>query len=109
MHEHGPRSPARLLAPLALVLFAVAVAVIVLSAGSGGDDSSDASADRPGSSAATTTTTPQPRRSTYIVKTGDTLNAISEKTGVPVERIEELNPDLDPQALLSGQRITLRE
>ena len=50
-----------------------------------------------------------PRRRTYTVKTGDTLGLIAEKTGVSVERLQELNPELDPQALLSGQKITLRE
>ena len=35
--------------------------------------------------------------------------SIAEKTGVSVERLQELNPELDPQALLSGQKINLRE
>ena len=45
----------------------------------------------------------------YVVKTGDTLGSIAEKTGVPVEKLQELNPELDPQALVSGQKIKLRE
>ena len=67
---------------------------------------------RSGSVTSPTTTTgakPTPRRSTYTVKTGDTLGGIAEKTGVTVERLQELNPELDPQALLSGQKINLRE
>ena len=43
------------------------------------------------------------------MKTGDTLGAIAEKTGVDVEKLQELNPELDPQALVSGQKIKLRE
>ena len=43
------------------------------------------------------------------MKVGDTLGGISEKTGVPVEQLLELNPNLDPQALVSGQKIKLRE
>jgi LysM repeat protein len=112
MHETGRRSPARLLAPLALIAVAFAVVAVVLSSsGTDNDGGGDATANRPSTSApsSTTTTTPAPRRSTYTVKTGDTLNAIAEKTGVSVERLEELNPDLDPQALLSGQKINLRE
>ena len=31
------------------------------------------------------------------------------QTCVSVERLQELNPELDPQALLSGQKINLRE
>ena len=45
----------------------------------------------------------------YAVKTGDTLGSIAEKTGIPVEKLQELNPELDPQALVSGQKIKLRE
>jgi LysM repeat protein len=50
-----------------------------------------------------------PQRTFYRVRLNDTLGLIAEQTGVPVERIEELNPDLDPQNLIVGQRIRLRE
>ena len=113
MHQTGHRSPARLLAPLALVAVTAAVVLIVAAAGGSGDDGGggDADANRPAGTAQTsdTTTTQTPQRSTYTVKTGDTLGAIAEKTGVSVERLQELNPELDPQALLSGQKINLRE
>ena len=112
MHESGPRSPARLLAPLALVVFALAVALVLLTASTGdeGNGGTDTSSNQTGTTAQTTTeTTTAPRRSTYTVKTGDTLGLIAEKTGVSVERLQELNPELDPQALLSGQKINLRE
>ena len=45
----------------------------------------------------------------YRVKLNDTLGLISEKTGVSVERLQELNPELDPQNLIVGQRVKLRE
>lgn len=45
---------------------------------------------------------------TYEVEEGDTLTAISGKTGVSLARIEALNPGLDPQALTPGQEIRLR-
>ncbi len=110
MPDHGRRSPARLFAPLALILTAVAlIGVVLISAG--GDDGGDPgdSAQRSSSEARTTTTPPRPRRRNYTVKTGDTLGAIAERTGITVERLQELNPELDPQALVSGQRIKLRE
>jgi LysM repeat protein len=94
------------------VAVTVAVVLIVAASGStGGDDDGSADANRPSGTAQTseTTTTQTPRRRTYTVKTGDTLGAIAEKTGVSVERLQELNPELDPQALLSGQKINLRE
>ncbi len=43
------------------------------------------------------------------MKSGDTLGSISEKTGIPVDKLQELNPQLDPQQLVSGQKIKLRE
>ena len=34
--------------------------------------------------------------------------AIAETTGRPVDTLQELNPELDPQALIAGQKIQLR-
>jgi LysM repeat protein len=45
---------------------------------------------------------------TYEVQEGDSLSAIAVETGVPVETIEELNPDVDPQAIIPGQKLKLR-
>ena len=113
MDPHPAASPARVLAPAALVICAIVFFAIVLSSG-GSDEGSKAE------QAGKTTTQQRQgagskrRRSrrvsgnTYRVKTGDTLGGISEKTGVPVEQLQELNPELDPQALVSGQKIKLR-
>ena len=51
---------------------------------------------------------PKSNRATYLVKEGDSLSAISQKTGIPVERIEQLNPALDPLSLVPGRRLKLR-
>ena len=51
----------------------------------------------------------QPQRTFYRVRLNDTLGLIAEQTGVPVEQLEALNPELDPQNLIVGQRIRLRE
>ncbi len=100
----------RYLAPLALVLVAVAVLFVVGSSGTG-DDTQDKSdkASRTTGTQQRTDTAPRRTPASYTVKTGDTLGAIAEQTGVSVERLQELNPELDPQALVSGQRIKLRE
>lgn len=93
---------ARVLAPLALVACLLAV-IAVVSANT--SDSSDGKkrADR------TETVAPKPPdEKEYVVEPGDTLTAISEQTGVPIETLEQLNPDLDPQTLNSGQVIKLR-
>jgi LysM repeat protein len=46
---------------------------------------------------------------TYEVRKGDSLAEISRETGVPVAEMEDLNPTLDPLALVPGQRIKLRK
>ena len=113
MANHGRprRSPARLIAPVALLVAVVSViAVVSNSTGSdngGGNNNADRAVE----------TTPRgegrqqrrPQRRFYRVRLNDTLGLIAEQTGVPVERLEALNPDLDPQNLIVGQRIRLRE
>jgi spore germination protein YaaH len=44
----------------------------------------------------------------YRVKSGDNLTRISARTGVSVDRLEVLNPRINPNALQTGQRIRLR-
>ena len=40
---------------------------------------------------------------------GDTLTTIADKTGIGVDKLTELNPDLDLQALISGEQVKLRK
>ena len=59
-----------------------------------------------------TTTSPKKQkrgRATYTIKANDTLSGIAEEHGTTVDRLLELNPDLDPQGLVAGQKIKLRE
>jgi hypothetical protein len=107
----APRSPARFLAPLALVAFGIALFMVVTSSLTEPEtESNPASEARPsGSPDGDEQERPQrkgPRR--YTVKPGDTPSSIAEETGVPLEEILRLNPDLDPQTLSPGQRIKLR-
>jgi len=127
------RSPARWLAPLALIASLVAVLLLVTSTLGGGEgepaapaggaareeqaggdapartgEDADAPAEGDGEPGTDTATAAQSGPRTYRVRTGDTLGAIAERTGVPVERLNELNPDLDPQTLTVGQTIRLR-
>jgi LysM repeat protein len=112
------RNPARYLAPIALVVFALALLIVVSTSG-GGDDGGGSSSTPAStgkrnttggtrSSTTTTSTTPTHVPHFYVIKPGDNLSIIADKTGVPVARIEELNPDVDPQALVTGQRLKLR-
>jgi LysM repeat protein len=107
------RRLARLFAPLALLACTGALVAVVFSSSLvKGDEGDGGERTTERTSTGKTDTNERPRRRTrarYRIKTGDTLGAIAEETGVPVERIEELNPELDPQALVAGQRIRLRE
>jgi LysM repeat protein len=114
----GSRRPARWLAPLALLASVVAVlAVISANRSSSRDTSTTTSQSTPAgtqTSPTRTTTTAKQRaptgrgRSTYRVQSGDTLLRVAERTGVPVERIRELNPTVDANALRVGQVLRLR-
>lgn len=57
----------------------------------------------------TETPTPSPTPVTYIVKTGDTLNAIAEGLGVSVEALMEANDLDDPNSLDVGQVLIVPE
>jgi LysM repeat protein len=111
MPGHERKSPARLLAPIALALFALALAVVIITSNASDDDGGREPMSERTSTREPTKTGREPRRqrATYTVKIGDTLGGIAEQTGVSVERLQELNPELDPQALVSGQKIKLRE
>jgi LysM repeat protein len=108
MKSRASRSPLRLLAPLSLVAFGVAFALVMSNSKVEGNHPRTQPSTGP---AATTTTAVNKyaHRRSYTVRTGDTLGAIAEKTGVAITNLEDLNPGLDPQALVAGQKIKLRE
>lgn len=121
------RSPLRFLAPVALLAFAAVFYLMVAGSGLtplGGGEASTPTQSSGGQSKAETASSPaeerrarrreraerrRSRRRSYRVRPGDTVGAIAQKTGLPADRIQELNPDLDPQTLAPGQTIKLRE
>jgi LysM repeat protein len=107
-------SPARWLAPIALVTCAVAVYVVVNETLLSSDEPAATSSAAQSASPKTRTVSERSkskrrarRAHTYIVKAGDTLSSIALKTGVSLERIQALNPKLDSQSLRTGQRVKL--
>jgi LysM repeat protein len=105
------RSPGRFLAPLALLAVVVALYLVVShSSSSGGSSSAGApAAVEPPTPTPTATRARHKRRpKTYTVKPGDTPSGIAEATGVPLTKLEQLNPSLDPQALAPGTKLKLR-
>lgn len=99
----NPASSSRWLAPAALAAVAV-IALLIIASGGGSGSGPEATVAEP---AKKTTQTTGAR--VYVVKQGDTLSAIALKTGVPVETIQQLNPDVDVQALQPGARLRLRQ
>ena len=99
-------APARIVAVAALAV-AFVVAIAILASTLGGDDSGD-SKNGGGDGAKMHKSQPKKVPATYEVKSGDTLIAIANRLGVPVVRIEELNPEIDPQSLIVGEQLELR-
>lgn len=114
------RSPLRFLAPVALLV--AAIVFLSVTFGSFGGDEPESASDEG--------TTAQPTddggggggggrnsdeqdegssEDTYEIQSGDTIDSIAEETGVPAEEIIELNPEVDPQALVAGQELVLGE
>ncbi len=96
---------ARLLAALALI-GTVLILFAVVSGVTGDDDG--ASKKKANPEKQQVSGKPKTKKKKYEVEEGDTLTTIARKTGISVETLEELNPDLDPQALQLGQEIKLR-
>jgi hypothetical protein len=114
MYAQGRSIFARLIAPLALIVCAVAILALVLGSGVVGDDGGSetaGSSDLPAATERTTTSEQKRKRTpaTYTIKANDTLSGIAEAHGTTVDRLLELNPELDPQGLVAGQKIKLRE
>lgn len=117
---------ARLVAPLALALVTVVLLILIGSAISGGDDepASQAGTEQQGGGGGGGNgggggggdggegggggggESDTPKR--YTIESGDNLGSIAAEFGLDVDEILELNPDLDPQALTTGEKIKLR-
>ena len=95
---------------MALVICAVAVYAVVDNTLLKDDSSSNGNETTQRTTPAKTTTrktSTTKRRRSYTVKSGDTLSAISVKTGVSLVTIERLNPKLDADTLHAGQKVRL--
>jgi LysM repeat protein len=101
-------APARALAAIAVVGGFVVVFVLIGAALSdGGDDSGDG--QHRGARHSKQATKPQKEApASYEIESGDTLTSIAHETGVPVAQIERLNPGVDPQILVAGEKLKLR-
>ena len=83
----------RTLAVLALVAVAIVLAVVI-SGSIGGSGGTGGSAHPAGQASHV-----KPKRDYYVVQPGDTFGGIAQKEGIPIARLEKLNPKLDTQLL----------
>ena len=107
MQRHR-KALARLLAVLALAAAVVALIVVVSDSLSGGDSHSDhrkIGKHEPGGGKKGQK---GPPKKAYVVQPGDTLSSIAETTGVSIAKLQQLNPDVDPQILIAGDKLKLR-
>jgi LysM repeat protein len=105
MPDYKPNQFVRVFAVLALIAAVVLVVALVATSGGGGGGSDNGNAHKTHISKEGRRAI---RRGVWVVQPGDTLGAISIKTGIDEAKLQALNPDLDPQTLLEGQRIALR-
>lgn len=101
---------ARALAAAALICGFLIVVVVIATSLDGGGDGDGGNGNSP---AAQSGKVPAGNKGSkapeaYVVQNGDTLTSIARKTGVSVARIQQLNPGVDPQILVSGERLKLR-
>jgi LysM repeat protein len=97
---------ARTLAAVALIAGFLILFVVIATSLSGGD--SDTKKTTPAGEVTKQSSSGETEASAYVVQSGDTLTSIAHKTGVSVRRLQELNPGVDPQILISGEKLKLR-
>ena len=109
MPERQPNQFARVVAVVALVAAFVLVTFTLFTAG--GDSDGNNSGDGSGEVQIGEPTREGERaleRGFYVVEDGDTLAQIAADTGLELDELVELNPELDPQALIAGEQVRLR-
>src|SRR5436190_3058359 len=88
---------ARVLAPVFLV--GVAAAIVLVISGTLSKDNSDDGSDQASTQTAQTGCSPDADQAVkdgfYVVKEGDNFTTIAAKTCISVQRLQELNPNLD--------------
>jgi LysM repeat protein len=106
------RAAARIAAPVAF-LVGVTLAVVLVRAGLSDEPGTTTQVQattttRPTTAATTRPATTQAEPVFATVESGDTLDQIALDHDTTVERLLELNPDLDPRELQVGQRVRVR-
>ena len=107
------RSPARWLAPLALLACAFAIYTVVNNELLSKDSKSKTTTTSKSGGGTTTGATSTTKRKTtkkaksYTVKSGDSFSVIASKEGIDVAALQAANPKVDASALHPGQKLKL--
>jgi LysM repeat protein len=107
MPDFKPNQFVRALAVAALVTALIAVVAIVITT-SGSSDNGGRGTAHTKSKGPTKRGRQAINKGVWVVRSGDTLGRISQQTGIDVDTLIQLNPDLDPQAMPEGQKVVLR-
>jgi len=99
---------ARIFAAMALIVAFVLAIAVIAGGGLGGGSSDSGKGGHSAKSAHKAARAKRKVPATYVVQNGDTLVAIAHRTGVSVARIQELNPQVDPQILIAGEELKLK-
>jgi len=103
---------ARVLAVLALAVVAIALFLVISSSLESDSDDEPAQkeprAEQPDPNPPSDDRPDEPRRF-YVLAPGESLSVVEEKTGVSIERIQQLNPEItDFQLIPAGTRLRVR-
>jgi len=93
------QSYARYALPGLLLALVIGTLFILVVSGSSGDEKAEKQQ--------TTQTAPKTKRTSLRVRPGDNPSTIAERAGISLERLEELNPRMDPRALHVGDRLKI--
>jgi LysM repeat protein len=109
MPERQPNQIARVAAVVALVTAFMLVTFTLFTSGGGSNGGSDGNGTTDEIQIGEPTRAGEKalERGFYVVEDGDTLAQIAQDTGLELDNLVELNPELDPQALIAGERVRL--
>jgi hypothetical protein len=93
------QSYARYALPALLLALVIGTLFILVVSGSSGEESDG--------KAQTTQTVSTPTRKSIRVRAGDNPSTIAERAGISLDRLQELNPRMDPRALHVGDKLKL--
>ena len=98
---------ARVLAFAALAAAAIAIVVVVAGSLDGKDEEKKRKAESTEVSGCEAEAQDAVDNGFYIVQQDDLLSVIAQRTCIPVEELQRLNPETDPQALTPGTCLKL--